>query len=239
MFSIADRLGTSSDEIRIKKTHLYVAGGVAFGIILGLVLARTVFLPTTAVPASAVFLSGEAPSSTSTRAIDVATDGRPSRGPTDARVTIVEFTDYQCPFCGRHFQQTLPLLLREYSDRVRYVIRNMPLTALHPNAQRAAEAAECANDQTRFWDYHDLLFSHQNALADSDLKNYATELGLDMAAFARCLDSGAKVSTVARDVEDGRRYGITGTPTFFVNGKALVGAQPYAVFKTAIDEALR
>ena len=166
-------------------------------------------------------------------------EGHPYRGPADARVTVVEFTDYECPFCARYFRQVYPTLLTEYGDRIRYVIRNYPLTSIHAHAAKAAEAAECAADQDKFWEYHDVLYPRQASLDLPNLKQYAAELGLDGDRFAACLDSGEKAEIVAADVRDGRAYGLNGTPTFFINGRKLVGAQPLAVFESYIERALQ
>ena len=170
--------------------------------------------------------------------VQVSVEGRPFIGPEDAPVTIVEFSDYQCPFCGRHFQQTLPQLLREYEGKVKYVLINYPIASLHPFAQKAGEAAECAFDQDKFWEYHDALFTNQQSLGVDSLKRYASELGLNATTFNTCLDSGAKTAQVLKDFQDGQSYGVTGTPTFFINGQRLVGARPFASFKSIIDAAL-
>ncbi len=169
---------------------------------------------------------------------DFAGPARPSRGPADASVTIVEFTDYQCPFCARHYQQTYPRILREYGERIRYVVRNFPIVQNHPHAAKAAEAAECAFDQGAFWPYHDRLFENSSALDSESLKRYALDLGLDSEQFERCLDSGVKSRIVARDFQDGRRYGVRGTPTFFINSRILIGAQPFSAFQDYIERAL-
>lgn len=173
-----------------------------------------------------------------TLSVQIATEGRPFLGPEDALVTIVEFSDYQCPFCGRHFQQTLPQLLREYEGRVRYVLMNYPISSIHSFAQKAGEAAECAYDQDRFWEYHDALFRNQEALDLDSLKRYAVDIGLDASLFSMCLDSGAKTELVLKDFQEGQSYGVTGTPTFFINGRRLIGARPFTSFKTMIDAAL-
>lgn len=164
--------------------------------------------------------------------------GRPAQGPEDAPVEFVEFTDYQCPFCKRFFVETYPEIRAEYADRVKFVVRNFPLRSIHPDAQKAAEAAECAFDQDKFWRYHDLLFANPENLSEADLKRYARELGLDGEQFDQCLDSGEKVDIVQRDVKDGYRFGVSGTPAFFINGQVLVGAQPAEVVRAFIDMAL-
>ena len=165
--------------------------------------------------------------------------GRPSLGPEDAPVTIVEFTDYECPFCGRHFRETLPQLLGEYEGTIKYVVLNFPISSIHPFAQQAAEAAECAHDQGQFWEHHDVLFQNQAALDIRSLKTYAQGIGLEAEQFDTCLDSGAKADLVLADFDDGVSYGVTGTPAFFINGQILVGAYPFDQFQILIDEALR
>ena len=165
-------------------------------------------------------------------------EGRPSLGPEDAPVTIVEFTDYECPFCGRHFRETMPQLLSEYEGRIKYVVLNFPISRIHPFSQRAGEAAECAHDQGRFWEYHDTVFQNQAALDVVSLKLYAEQVGLEAEVFSSCLESGDKTQLVLDDVQDGLSYGVSGTPTFFINGQMMVGAQPFSSFQTLIDDAL-
>jgi protein-disulfide isomerase len=168
----------------------------------------------------------------------------PAKGPADAKVTIVEFSDFQCPYCGRFVAETLPQILANYGDKIRFVFMNLPLTSIHENAEKAAEAGECANEQGAFWQFHDIMFGHQDALTVDDLKGYAAQLGLDTAKFNDCLDSGKMVSEVQADLDAGQTAaadaGLTrfGTPAFFINGVNLAGAQPYDVFKAAIDAAL-
>jgi predicted DsbA family dithiol-disulfide isomerase len=158
----------------------------------------------------------------------------PSRGPADAPVTIVEFSDFGCPYC-RRAATTLEQVLETYGEKVRLVYRHYPL---QPNSQRAAEAASCANESGKFWPYHDLLFANQDAHADADLKRYAKDVGLDEQAFAACLDSGRGTTVVEQDTADGDAAGVTGTPSFFINGRPLSGALPYDALKRAIEEAL-
>jgi protein-disulfide isomerase len=181
----------------------------------------------------------------------------PARGPADAKVTIVEFSDFQGPHCGSFAQQTLPQILANYGDKVRFVFMNLPLTKDN-YAQKAAEAGECANEQGAFWQYHDLLFQNQQALTAllspdpaaglakvvESLKGYAAQLGLDTAKFNDCLDSGKMATAVQADQQVAQKAaqdaGLTsfGLPSFFINGNYLGGAKPYDVFKQAIDAAL-
>ncbi len=163
---------------------------------------------------------------------------RSGRGPEDAAVTIVEFSDFQCPYCARFQEETLPQILSEYGDQVRFVYRDFPLTSLHANALKAAEASECADDQGKYWEYHDLLFQNQTALDDESLKGYAASLELDAATFDDCLASGKYTQEVAKDLQDGTEAGVQGTPSFFVNGMPIRGAQPYQAFQAAIEAAL-
>lgn len=171
--------------------------------------------------------------------VDVSLDDDPVLGDADAKVTIVEFSDYECPFCGRYFTQTYPQLKKDYVDtgKVKIVFRDYPLP-FHSNAQKAAEAAECADDQGKFWEMHNKLFSNQQSLGVANLKKYAGELALDQAKFDECLDSGKYESEVQNDLNEGGAYGVSGTPSFFVNGIMLVGAQPYSEFKKLIDAEL-
>jgi len=159
---------------------------------------------------------------------NVSVDDDPSWGPADAPVTIVEFSDFQCPYCARFVTQTLPQIRQQYEGKVRFVFRDFPLSTIHENAEKAAEAAECANEQGKFWEYHDKLFSSQSALDVASLKSYASQLGLDTATFDECLDSNKYAEEIQKDVQDGTSYGVDGTPAFFVNGQLVVGALPFA-----------
>lgn len=171
--------------------------------------------------------------------IQVSPDDDPTKGSANAKVTMIEFSDFQCPFCARFWKDTLPLLEEEYikTGKLKFVYRDFPLD-FHQFAKKAAEAAECANEQNKFWEYHDKLFENQQALDITSLKRYAQELGLDTAKFNECLDSGKYANEVQKDVQDGMAYGVSGTPTFFINGIEVVGAQPYSVFKRIIDQEL-
>jgi len=162
----------------------------------------------------------------------------PSWGPEDAPVLIQEFADFQCPYCGKFALQTYPRIKEAYGDQVRFVFRDFPLSTIHGSAQKAAEAAQCAQDQGLFWEYHDLLFASQDAMADSDLRRYAEEVGADTGAFNECLDSGKNAREVQMDMQDGQRSGVSGTPAFLINGLLVSGAQPFEQFQLAIDQAL-
>jgi len=169
--------------------------------------------------------------------VQVSADDDPVKGNANAPVTIIEFSEFQCPFCGRFARDTLPEIKTNYIDtgKVKFVYRDF---LVHPTSQKAQEAAACANEQGKFWEMHDLLYQNQGALESEDLKGYASQLGLNTASFSSCLDSGKYENEVTKDTSDGRSYGVSGTPTFFINGVKLVGAQPYATFQQAIEAAL-
>ena len=173
----------------------------------------------------------------------------PTLGRPEAPVTLVEFSDYQCPFCGRFFLATLPALKRDYIDtgKVRYVFRDYPLDQIHPQARKAAEAAHCAGDQGKYWEMHDLLFQNQQALAPPQLSEHARTLGLDGATFDACLASRRHAARVNRGLDDGLAAGVQGTPGFVVakttpgdtvEGTPVRGALPVEVFRRLIDQLL-
>jgi len=166
----------------------------------------------------------------------ISTENRPSRGSASAPVTIVEFTDFQCPSCART-QPVLEQLLTEYGDKVRLVIRDFPLDR-HENAFVAAQAAEAAAEQGKFWEYTDILFKNQTALEPAKLKDYATQLGLDRAKFDQEVDSGKFADTVRRDMKEGDKLGVDSTPSIFINGRKFEGERSHDAIKAAIDEAL-
>jgi protein-disulfide isomerase len=161
----------------------------------------------------------------------------PARGPGGAPVTIVEFSDFQCPFCGRE-APVIERLMKEYDGKVRLVFRHFPLD-FHPFAAKAAEAAACAADQGKFWEMHDQMFTNQQKLAVEDLKGYAKSIGVDSAKFDKCLDSGEKKALVDEDQKAGSQAGVNGTPAFFVNGIFINGAVPYEQIKQAVDRELK
>jgi len=182
----------------------------------------------------------------------VSFDGEPVKGNPNAPVTVVEFSDFQCPFCSRFFEQTLPLIEKNYIDtgKIKFVYKDLPLDNLHPNARSAHIAAECADEEGKFWEYHDVLFQKQAAwqrLASSDLditlSQFAVDLGMQAASFESCMESQDIADEVNQDTLEAARYGTTGTPTFFIGTEKdgfikMVGAQPYASFQRAIDAQL-
>ena len=167
---------------------------------------------------------------------EVAATG-PAKGPADAPVTIVEFSDFQCPFCSRVLD-TMKQVEERYKGQVRVVFRHFPLN-IHPNAPKAAEAGACANEQGKFWELHDKMFANQGGLAVEGLKRMAGEAGVQAEKFNECLDSGRHAETWRKDMEEGTAAGVTGTPAFFVNGRFINGAQPLDTFSRLIDDELQ
>ena len=162
--------------------------------------------------------------------------GRPARGPAKAPIEMIEFSDFQCPFCQRAFP-TLMKVLDTYGDRIRFVYRHYPLQN-HPQARPAAEAAQCAHEQGKFWAYHNLLFGTPGQLSDAELKAAGASAGADPTAFNACVDSRKYAADVEADIKAGNDAGVSGTPAFFINGRELSGAQPFEEFKKIIDEEL-
>ena len=167
---------------------------------------------------------------------EVGTQG-PSRGAADAPVTIVEFEDFQCPFCKKA-QSTVEQILSRYQGKVRVVHRDFPLQPLHPASLKAHEAARCAEEQGKFWEYRDLLYKNTPAASPDQLKDYASLIGLNLPSFNQCLDSGKFQMVVEKDETEGGRLGVQGTPAFFINGRPLPGAQPESEFARVVDEEL-
>ncbi len=172
--------------------------------------------------------------------VKVSADDDEVLGEPDAPVTIIEFSDYQCPFCGRFWSETLGQIKTQYIEtgKVKLIYRDFPLSSIHQYAQKAAEAAECAGEQGKYYEMHDKLFENQRALDTESLKSYAKDIGLNTDDFNDCLDSGKMTSEVNKDFSDGQSYGVRGTPAFFINGKLVSGAQPFSVFQQAIESEL-
>jgi len=183
---------------------------------------------------------------------NISIDDDPMKGSPDAEITIIEFSDFQCPFCWRFYTQTLPLIDKEYisTGKVNFVYRDFPIISIHPNAVPAALAGECADDQGKFWEMHDIIFINQKnwqSLQPSQstnlFKEYAVEIGLNVDEFNSCVDSGKHLKEIQNDLDDGRVYGVTGTPGFFVGNAEigftkLIGAQPFSSFQKVIDGQL-
>jgi protein-disulfide isomerase len=161
----------------------------------------------------------------------------PARGPADAKITIVEFSDFECPYCSRA-EESVNQVMEKYAGKVRIVFRHFPLS-FHPNAPKAAEASACADEQGKFWEMHKQLFANQKGLTVPELKQHAAAIGLDQAKFDACLDGGSKKPLVDADTKAGSEAGVNGTPAFFINGKLLSGAQPFSEFEKVIEAELK
>ena len=179
--------------------------------------------------------------------VNVSADDDPFLGNEKAKVTVIEFSDFQCPFCRAMWRNTLPQIKKDYIDtgKIKFVYRDFPL-GFHPGAIPAAEGSECARDQGKFWEMHDKIFEEQDKQGQGtiqfgkpDVVKWASEIGLNMSQFNQCLDSGKYKAEVEKDIADGTAAGVSGTPSTFVNGRILVGAQPYSSFKALIEEELK
>lgn len=155
-------------------------------------------------------------------------------------VTVIEYGDLQCPVCGRFARDTYPTIKAEYIDtgKVKWVFRHFPLRTIHPRAEAAAQASECASAQGRFFEFIDLVQLGQPALSDDDFRNYATQLQLDVDAFSACVADGSQAVRVQRDVDTGEAAGVSGTPTFFIDGQKVVGFQTVDQMRTLLNAAL-
>lgn len=170
---------------------------------------------------------------------NVPVDDDPVLGPEDAPITMIEFSDYECPFCTKFHNEVFGQLIEEYGSQIRFVYRDFPLTSIHSEAFPAAEAANCAGEQGNYWGYHDKLFKGgPEALSAEAYIQYAEELSLDMAAFQECVDSRRYQDEVQADLDYAVQLGVRSTPTFFINGIGVVGAQPYEVFQQVIESEL-
>jgi len=235
------------ETVTFKLSQFYsvlVVLAFAIGILVGYVAwGRDVSAAVAAAPAVAKQPSGpvvEAPVTQSPQFVryDIPIEGYPSLGPDDAKIVIVEFSDFQCPYCRRFHEQTYQALLNAYPGQIRFVYRNLPLPAtMHPEAMSAAVASLCANDQNVYWDYHEKLFSSET-LGEETYIQYATDLGLNVEEFTACLSSGKHDEFIAQDMAFSSDLGVQSTPTFFVNGLAVVGAQPLSSFTQLIDKEL-
>ena len=179
--------------------------------------------------------------------VNVSADDNPFLGNPNAKVTVIEFSDFQCPFCRKFYTDTLPQIKKDYIDtsKIKFVYRDFPLS-FHPGAVPAAEGAECARDQDKFWEMHDAIFDEQGKLGSGtvqftadDVKKWAANIGLNTSKFNQCLDSGKYKQEVEKDLADGSAAGVNGTPATFINGRLVSGAQPFTAFKVVIDEELK
>jgi len=235
------------DTVTFKRSHFYsVLTVLAFaaGILLGYVIwgmgSTESAAPNSQTAAQSSGPVLEAPVPTSEPEYiryDVPSDGFYAIGPEDAPITIIEFSDYQCPFCRRWHDEVYQPLLAAYPGQIRLVYRNLPLTSIHPDAFPAAEAAMCAGEQNAYWQYHEKLFGSE-LLGSGVYTQYAQDLGLDMTKFEACLTDHKYQAAIQADSDFAINLGVRSTPTFFINGLAVVGAQPLEVFKQVIDKEL-
>jgi len=236
------------NTVTFKRSHLYAAL-LPLAFVIGLSVGYLFWgrTPAPAQPAQAAASSDssapaadQAASATSAgpqevQRYDVPADDDPSLGPADAKITIIEFSDYECPYCTKWRSEVWPHLQETYPTQVRLVYRDFPLTSIHSNAAMAAEAANCAGEQGQYWEYHDLLFAGAYGLSESAYLKYAQDLSLDGDALKQCLDERRYQEEVEADYNYAAELGIRSTPTFFINGIAIVGAQPFEVFQEVID----
>lgn len=226
---------------------------IIFSFLLGMLTNKVISLEeqlrTGTVPTTADQQQAEIAIPTPPPVVEGMTVGKlPTLGNKNAKVTVVEFSDFQCPFCKRYFDDTFAQLKKTYIDtgKIQFAYRNFPLSSIHPNAQKAAEAAECANAQGQFWGYHDTLFTKQDdwsSKSNTDalklFTSYAGELGMNTDQFISCLSDDTYKQQVADDASVGTDASVTGTPTFFINGKRIVGAVPFSELKKLIEEELK
>ena len=169
---------------------------------------------------------------------EIVTAGAYAKGPANAPIQIVEFSDFHCPFCKR-VEPTIAQVLKKYDGKIRFVYKDFPLDSLHPQARAAAEAARCAGEQGKYWEFHDKVYAGEPDASAPTMQAYAKEVGLDAAAFETCRSSRKYQAQVQTDAAEGTKLGVNGTPGFFINGRFLSGAQPLEAFSNIIDEELR
>jgi len=219
------------DTLRFRRSHVYSAL-IPLAFIVGLATGFLFWGRTPSPAAAPVVAAGtQAP----TR-LEVSVDDDPSLGPTDAAITIVEFSDFNCPYCEKWHTGTFQPLMAAYGDQIRFVYRDFPITS--HESMTAAQAANCAGEQDAYWQFHDSLLSGGLDLGRDAYTQYATRLGLDVEALLACLDSGKYTDEVEADARYAAGIGVSGTPTFFINGLPLVGAQPLSEFQAVIESEL-
>lgn len=189
-------------------------------------------------PQAAVQNAPVAPTQQTLRRYDVPVGDNPTLGPADAAITIIEFSDYQCPYCRKWEQEAWPQIQAAYPGKIRLVYRDFPLYSIHPESESAAIAAYCAGDQNKYWEFHDLLFSDQLPLGQDSYVKYATQVKLNVSQFTQCITAQKFKDNVTNNYNYASNLGVNSTPTFFVNGIPLVGAQPFDAFKQLIDKEL-
>jgi protein-disulfide isomerase len=227
------------DTFTFKRTHFYSVL-VVLAFCVGVLVGYIAWGRGTRVAAAPQQANQPAvqPAATQTiRRYDIPTEGYPSTGPADAPIVIVEFSDFQCPFCKRWHDEVYTQLLAAYPGKIRFVYRNLPLTSIHPEAMPSAQASLCANEQNAFWQYHDKLLGDLPLSADL-YPQLAADLGLDTAAFNTCMSENRYQTDIQKDMDFALNLGVQSTPTFFINGLAVIGAQPLTAFTQIIDKEL-
>ncbi len=223
-----------NDLVVFKRSYLYVLL-VPLAFLIGLGVGYLIWGSQLAEAQKAA--AAAQPGQQAVKRYDVSEDDDPSIGPANAPLTIIEFSDYECPFCRRWYTDVFLKIRQDYPDKVRIVYRDYPLTSIHPEAEPAAVAADCANEQNAYWEYHNELFTGEELSQDAYIQ-FAQNLGLDMDKFKACLASGKYTAEVQGDLDYASNLGVRSTPTFFLNGIPIVGAQPYETFKQIIDQEL-
>ena len=231
------------EKSQFDKTKFFIPASI---IIAALIVSGTIFYTRGEISNGTANIGNTAPGTNQGGTVKVSVDDDPFLGPKNAKVVLVEFSDFQCPFCRKFWRETFLQIKKEFIDtgKIKFVYRDFPLD-FHPQAKNSAEAAQCANEQGRFWEFHDKIFEEQEKKGEGtiqftlqDIKKWASEIGVNSDKFNSCLDSGKYKSEVEKDYTEGSSYGVSGTPTTFVNGKPIVGAQPYSVLKSEIENAL-
>jgi protein-disulfide isomerase len=257
--------GTEEDTITFKRTHFFsvlvllaFAGGLGLGYVLWGGSSGSETLSTSSVSPDETVneeSTGNRPETsnangsessqlaqaepTSIPRYDIPLDDDPRLGPDDAEILIVEFSDFECPYCKKFHNEVFHQLMEAFPDQIQFVYRDFPLTSIHPNAFSAAEAANCAAEQGDFyWDYHDLLFAGAYGLGREAYVAYATQLDINIEDFEACLDEGRYQDEVQADYDFASQFGISSTPTFFINGLPVIGAQPLEIFTQIIEREL-
>lgn len=224
----------NNDSVTFKRSHLYsvlVVFAFAAGILVG-------YLAWGRGSGAAPTAAAGAPTQQAFRRYDIPTEGFPSTGPQNALITVVEFSDFQCPYCEKWHSQVYEQLMAAYPGKIRLVYRNLPLTQSHPQSMNSAEAALCAGDQDAYWQFHDKLFDNYQVLSDDIYASLASDLGLDSTAFEACMTEHKYKAAIEADMQFSIDLGVQSTPTFFINGLAIVGAQPLSAFQSIIDDEL-
>lgn len=227
--------GKSGEFITLRRSHLMLAL-VPVAWVVGLAFGYLIWGRSSPAAESVAGSPLDGSPAEGTQRFQVSADDDPALGPVDAPIEIIEFSDFNCPYCRKFHVETFPLLMAAYPDQIRFVYRDFPVTSAESYV--AAQAANCASRQAAYWEFHDALFSGEFGLGREAYEGYAERLGLDVEALGACLDEGAEAAEVESDARAAAALGVNGTPTFFINGIPLVGAQPLISFRSVIDGEL-